>query len=93
MKRTTAAALAISAGGLWGLWTGSCASVAQPWPDQIIQSTAYHGDLVVHRFTLEDPRAGLRYRINGVEHVRNLGPGQIGLWVMHARGDEFHVVD
>jgi len=63
------------------------------WKTGVIQSTTHHGDQVVHRFTLEHPRAGLRYRVNGVNYHRNLGPGEVGVWVTHARGDDFHVVE
>jgi hypothetical protein len=63
------------------------------WNTNVIQSTTHRGELVVHRFTLEHPRAGLRYRLNGVDYHRNLGPGEVGVWVTHARGDDFHVVE
>jgi hypothetical protein len=72
--------------------TGPALDDSTEWTDSVIESTTYHGDVVVHRFTLEHPEAGLRYRINGVEYVRHLGPGEVGLWVTHARGDDFHVV-
>jgi hypothetical protein len=72
--------------------TGPSLAHSTAWSAAIIQSMTNHGDLVVHRFTLEHPRAGLRYRVNGVEHQRFPEAGEVGLWVTHARGEEFHVV-
>ncbi|MHC4769974.1 MAG: hypothetical protein ACYTEI_14865, partial [Planctomycetota bacterium] len=66
---------------------------ATSWSAGIIQSTTYNGDVVVHRFTLEHPQVGLRYRVNDVEWERFPKADEVGLWVTHARGDEFHVVE
>jgi hypothetical protein len=73
--------------------TGSGREHITSWTDKVIHSTTEHGDLVVHRFSLEDPRRGLRYRVNDVEFERFPEDGEVGLWITHARGDEFYVVE
>ena len=40
-------------------------------------------------YTLEHPEKPLRYRINDTEYERSPMTGKVGLWVRHARGDEF----
>jgi hypothetical protein len=73
--------------------TGPSLPHVTTWNTAVIRSTTHRGGQVVHRFTLEHPHAGLRFRVNGVEHVRYPEAGEVGVWVTHTRGDDFHVVE
>ena len=69
--------------------TGSTMAHTTAWASDVIQSRTHNGDDVIRRFTLEHPEKPLRYRINGTEYERSPTAGEVGLWVRHARGDEF----
>jgi hypothetical protein len=73
--------------------TGDALPSQTEWVDTIVHSATSGPDRVVHRFTLEFPDQPIRYRINGVEYLGIPGDGEVGLWVTHAPGDDFHVVE
>jgi hypothetical protein len=63
------------------------------WSDTVVHAATTGPDRVVHRFTFEFPDQPIRYRINDVVYERCPEEGEVGLWVTHAREDDFELLD